>query len=299
MNATTIDTDIRAPRVTGVYTAPERAERDDHGELKYETEPDASLLPTERKDLLWRWNDCEAELGVKCTFGAQLDAALSQRISDEALKDARAVMAMLTRLRKGWRPRASRRARRRQSDVNKAFLAHVGIELRPALGSADGNAQRAPVLDVSDLSDQRIYMHAPLRPVPSDPYENDGIFWLVRRLRAVDRRLVAIGRSHARILESYFGPASSGEDRLPMRKRFGDLVEIVVAIMASQRSPTDKPARALVREKLHDDSFVRVMKHGASGYLRAAANAFAGTRFECVRCGVLTPTKACAACAGS
>jgi len=323
MNATNIPTDIRAPRVSGVYTAPERAERDDHGELKYETEPDASLLPKERADLRWRWNDCEAELGVRSTFGAQLDAALSQRISDEARKISDGIKLITARARRGRLPR--RRARwvraaeiqahvddlwerasrtRAPREAELAARGTLTVEDKPReLVAAEvwaddqqralsGSEQRE--LDAW-LTDQEMHKHTPMRPTPADPYENDGLLWLVRRLREVDRRLVAVGAYPSRVLESYYGPSSSGEDRLPMRKRFGDLGEIVVAIMASQRTPTDKPARAMVREKLSDDSFVRVMKHAASGYLRRAAETFASTRFVCA-CGVLASTRQCAGC---
>lgn len=257
-------------------------ERDDYGAPKYAGDPAAALLPVEVRDLRWFYCEAESDMGIRSTFGRQLDAALAQRISDEAASDARAVRALRTRLQKGWRPkrRALRRAKR--SAITEAMLEHVGADL-PDEGVAQTQRISPERLDLGDLSEQTIYMRSPLRTVVIDPYESEAILKCVGRANRIRARLVVAGDAVARVLHAVYGPATFGQERKALAKRFGDLVEVVVAIMAAKREPSDPPARATVIANLHNDAFVRTARIVAENRLRAAAEAYAETRSAIVR----------------
>jgi hypothetical protein len=300
MVAAVSPTEFKAPKVTGVFTTSnvdregrEREARNDYGEKLYETDPSSALHATERRDLVWFFGEAEADLGITSTFGQQLAAALSQRISDAAMQDARVLKALRTKLRKGWRPSKKQRVAQR-SAITQAFIDHVGPDAFKVAASTDGNARVMPASS-HDLSDQTIYMRAPMHSVPADPYENDRVLFLVRKANAVRARLVRTGDNHTRVLNAVYGPATHGEAREALRKRFGELVEVVVALVASQRKDSDPMARTMVIAKLHDDSFVRMMKHGAGAYLRKAASSFADTRHQCA-CGTWSSQRVCPAC---
>lgn len=238
------------PKGATTYTTDARDER-------LETDPSRALTMREVASLRWFFCEAESDMGVRSTFGAQLDAAIAQRISDESRIEAQQVRSIVTQLRKGKRPKG--KALELAKDVG--LLRSASMTVR-----------------IEQLGGEYIYMHAPAHNVVIDPYENDGVLRSVRRANEIRARLVRVGENHTKVLNAVYGPATHGEAREALRKRFGDLVEVVVAIVASRREESDPPARAMVRAKLSDDSFVRMLKHGASGYLREAANAYAGTR---------------------
>lgn len=242
--------EIKPPGTSGTFTTDARDERG-------ETDPSRALTMREVSELRWRFTQVEADLGIRSTFGAQLDGALSQRISDEAVRESRQVRALVTQLRKGRRPKG----------VAREFAERLGL-LRGATGT----------VRVEMLGGDYIYMRAPLHSLPADPYESDTVLTLVRRQREVDRRRRLVGHAHDRILQAVYGNSTLGDDVQAFRKRFGELLDVAVAIVNSQRSEKDPPARAIVRAKLSDDSFVRMLKQGAGAYLRAACIAYAETR---------------------
>lgn len=220
------------------------------------TDPSAALRPADIAGLRWFFGEHESDLGIRSTFGAQLEGALAQRMSDEARREARQMSALLSQLRKGRMPKG----------VAREFAERIGLV-------RDGQKIRIEL-----LGGEYIYQHAPTHPPPPDPFESDRVLVLVRRANQIRTRLRAIGENHTKVLNAVYGPATHGEGREQLRKRLGDLVEVAVAIVASQRTDKDPPARAMVRAKLTDDSFVRMLKHAAGGYLRAAARAYAETR---------------------
>lgn len=222
-------------------------------------------------ELRWRFTTVESDLGIRSTFGAQLDNAYAQMPSDDEVRRAKRIKALRTRISRGWKPTDQR--------TLDALEELMGIGTPGALYKGDGNysVNRLPGSDHM-FDENHIHLHAPVRTPPADPYESDAVLFLVRRLRDIDRRRRLIGRSHDRVLEAVYGNSTAGDDVLVFRKRFGDLVDVVIAIVNSQRGSSDPPARAIIRAKLTDDSFVRMMRHGASGYLRAACDAYAETR---------------------
>ena len=269
------------PREVGTYTTSRRDEEGEREKLdeRPESDPSSALTMREVAGLRWFWTQAEADMGIRSTFGAQLDAALGQRISDEAASEAKAFKLLRSKLRRGWVPSRRKTRIQQRPRVTDVALEHFGISLD---ASDDGNYQRTRIdpamLDAGDFSEQTIYMHAPIRPPPPDPYDNDRILVFVRRANETRERLVLLSDRHICTLYAAYGESACGEDRQALRKRFGELLGIVVALVATQRKPGDPPPRALLSAKLTDDSFVRLQKRRAAGHLRAACEAYAGTR---------------------
>lgn len=249
------------PPKGATYTTDARDER-------HETDPSSPLTLRELSDLKWFFCEAMSDMGVRSTFGEQLERALGQRAGADALREARTRRRLISKIHKGWRPS--------KSTMTKHGLDEVAILFPGAFIDPDGNFQLRAI--ESELSDQTIYMRSPIHSAPPDPYEDDHVLVLVRKANAIRVRLQTVGENHTKVLNATYGPVVNGDGHAAMRKRFGDLTEIVVAIVASQRSSADPPSRAIIRAKLSDDSFVRMLKHGAGGYLRAACSAYAGTR---------------------
>jgi hypothetical protein len=301
----------KAPRIAGAYIAGAAASRDENGE-RYELEPETILRPYEIRDL--RVFFCE---GVSSTFGAQLDQALSRRISDDAMHDARMMKALLTRLRKGWKPTKAKRAKRskksrvtRRSPITEVFLKHVGIsvgmveKVAPEIVDAGGLMTERDAymkgLDVADLSDQEIYMHAGhgwVSPrVPSDiEIKRARTMWDVAcrlRLIAEDRRdtlqdaygLPSGEWPQPMCEEDYVAKHGDADgfrfnsQRATALKKFGHLLEIVVRAIRDERKPSDPLATRTILGRINDDAFVRARRHHATNLLREAARAYAETR---------------------
>ena len=267
------------PGAAGTYTTDRRDER-------AETDPSSPLTLRELSDLRWFFCEAESDMGVHSTFGEQLDRALGQMISDDAALEAKTMARLRSRVRHGWRPKAETAKRYRLNDKAEAMMSHLGVEFPGALSDPDGNFQTRKGLTVewmrenlADLlSDQTIYMRSPVHSSPPDPYEDDRVLVLVRRANAIRARLRRTGEKHTKVLCAVYGPVVNGESHEAFRKRFGDMVSIVLAVVASRREPGDPSPRSIVRAKLTDDSFVRMMHRVASGYLRAACAAYAETR---------------------
>jgi hypothetical protein len=233
------------------YTTSVRDERS-------ETDPSRSLTMREVAELQWFFCQAEADMGVRSTFGEQLARALGKRASDEARRLASKRRWLLKRTIRGWSPKAA-------STLEAECLA-IGIPI--------GNRAAA----TTQFHEQHIYQHAEAHEPPNDPYENDSILFLVRRANMIRRRLERAGSNATKVLNAVYGIPMAGEDRAALRKRFGDLVEIVVALVACQRSDTDAPARSIVRAKLNDDTFITMQTRNAREYLKNACEAYAGTR---------------------
>lgn len=223
------------------YVAPVRA-------ATVEREADEGLEPQDISDLIFIWQGAEAACGVRSTFGEQCDRAAEAMPTQDAVLDAR----------------------RYQRERVRAWV---------SLGH-DANAPGSPRFDVECM---------PVKPTPptvnADPYEgivgfsHDNGCNAVARAGRVRSRLLRCSEGSRRVLFAVYGPPKGNEkERRSARMKFGDLVEVVVALVAFQRSENDPPARAIVSAKLTDDSFVRVMKTRAAGMLRTAARDYAGAR---------------------
>lgn len=126
--------------------------------------------------------------------------------------------------------------------------------------------------------EQTMYVNEDTNPPLADPFDNDDILLHVRRANVVRRRLEQMPPWH-RVLHAVYGPGRGDEnDRRAIGKRFGEIGEVVIAVVASQRTEEDPPARAIVIAKLTDDSFVRMMRHVAGNYVRQACERYARTR---------------------
>lgn len=223
-----------------------------------ETDPSHSLTMREVEDLRRRFRFVESELGIRSTEGAIEDRLNRETPSDEAIWVDRQERRIRTCLQKGRLPPLPS-ARKGLSDRYQLAAGCIRV-------------------DLGDLSDEYMHQHTAVNWTAKDPYENDSVLWLVQMMRDVDRRRMIVGRSHDRILQAVYGDSTLGSDAIVFRKRFGDLMDVVVAIVNSQRKDGDPPARAMVRAKLGDDRFVRIMNHGAGEYLRKACDAYAVTR---------------------
>lgn len=274
--------EMKPPAGPATYTTNARDERS-------ETDPSRALTMREVDDLRWLWNHAAAELGLRSNTGAQLDRLEAEQLSKAAKDFESAWKRLLTRARKGWQPSKKRDATRvRSSAAVQAFIEHVGLQDgMVTLQSVEDVDAGAPLteeqayrrgLDIADLSDQRIECKEDRHCASTDPYKNDRVFVVVRRARAVLRRLVQIEDNHVAVLAAVYGPVVNGESREALRKRFGELTEIAVRYVASKRHDDDPSARALLRAKLTDESYITSVRRESGKCLRAAAEAYAETR---------------------
>ena len=218
------------------YVAPVRTPTRERDEEK----PDDALGPQGRADLAWFFNSCEAAMGVKSTFGAQCERAAQAMPTESAVLDAR----------------------RYQRERVREWV---------ALGH-DANEPGSPRFDIETMP-----VHETAPYATQDPYESDDILGDVAKARRIRAALNRCDRSSVLVLYAAFGPPKGNEaQRRTMAKKFGNLVEIVVAINAFMRSESDPSARDIVDARISDDSFVRLMVKRAQGMLRVAARDYAG-----------------------
>ena len=230
------------------YVAPVRAAR--RMEEAIDQAPEGALRPAELADLFWIWNDAEAAMGIRSTFGSELERAMLYAVSNS------------TRSERGmageygpWEQR--RTALRRWVNAGHAV-----------------DAAGSPMWDAETMS-----IHPTGPSGTCDPYESDEILVAIGRANRIRARLSRCSVNSVKVLNAVFGPSRGDEEqRRDMRRRFGNLVPIVVAIVSAARSENDPPARAIITAKITDDSFVRLMKTRAAGILRAATLDYAGCR---------------------
>lgn len=213
--------------------------------------PEGALRPAELADLFWIWNDAEAAMGIRSTFGGELERAMLYAMPASQTRSERAMAGEYG----PWEQR--RTALRRWVNAGHAV-----------------DAAGSPMWDSETMS-----IH-PTGPNGScDPYESDEILLAIARANRIRARLRRCSVNSVKVLNAVFGPPRGDEEqRRDMRRRFGNLVPIVVAIVSAARSDDDPPARAIITAKITDDSFVRLMKTRAAGILRAATRDYAGCR---------------------
>ena len=201
------------------------------------------------EDLIWLWNEAESEYGIRSTQGGIEDQLNRNAIGDEALAD----LAL---------------ARRR---LNRHLKAKT--ETRLSLDELDANMQRAIAEALRDPE----YMHisGTSHAGSSAPFENDRAMGGVRRARRIRTRLNAIHEHHRLVLHAVHGPFRINvDDREVLRKKFGELVQIVVNIVAAAREEGDPSAVTLTLTKSRDDSFVTMQNRRAIALHEHAKNAY-------------------------
>lgn len=232
---------------------------------------DGPLLGRERRDLVWLWNQAEADLGVISNFGAAQRILIERSMSDEG------------RISLGKERRAETRAKRASKSplgaIMQRSLMLLGIRHEPVGFSS---------------SEQMISVHDEAASVASDPYKDDSVLTAVQKANHIRERLVWAGRDTQVVLHAAFGPNRGGEDdRRAIAKALTShatvpgelLVEIVVAIAAKERSEGDPPPRTIVLAHLTDGPWLVEQTKFAERLLHEAAQKFANTRCRPVRFG--------------
>lgn len=113
--------------------------------------------------------------------------------------------------------------------------------------------------------------------VPDDPYP-DEMLRHVARTRRIRATLSRCSTQVVSLLHAVYGPVNASPDTQLARKKFGDLTEVVVAIVNVSREPDDEPARRMVVRRLTNDAYVQTIRRTAEAFLRLAQAIYAKER---------------------